>query len=199
MAPNAEAALMLARSSEKVVCADRDSVRGKLAKLPVSLLPCEAKTLAVLNRWGIRTLGELATLPETALISRLGQQGRRLQQLARGEADYLLVPEEPEFRLSEATALDSPLELLDSLLFVLSPMLEAILSKYLRKSTHSRHPATAPRVVPVPLSFSASPASLPKPATNARSPSSTPNWEGRPSGGVPCSSVIDQLTGRLEF
>jgi len=129
MAPNAEAALMLARSGEKVVCADRDSVRGKLANLPVSLLSCEAKTLAVLNRWGIRTLGELASLPETALISRLGQQCRRLQQLARGEADYLLVPEEPEFTLSETTALDSPLELLDSLLFVLSPMLEAILRK----------------------------------------------------------------------
>jgi len=129
MAPNAEAALMLARSGEKIVCADRDRVRGKLARLPVSLLPCQAKTLAVLNRWGIRTLGELATLPETALISRLGQQGRRLQQLARGEADYLLVPEEPEFTLSETTALDSPLELLDSLLFVLSPMLEEILRK----------------------------------------------------------------------
>jgi len=85
MAPNAEAALMLARSGQEVVCADRDSVRGKLARLPISLLPCEAKTLAVLNRWGIRTLGELAALPETALISRLGQQGRRLQQLARGD------------------------------------------------------------------------------------------------------------------
>ncbi len=129
MAPNAEASLMLARSTQKVVCADRDSVRGKLARLSTSQLPCEAKTLAVLNRWGIRTLGELAALPETALISRLGQGGSRLQQLARGEADHLLVPEEPEFTLSETTALDSPLELLDSLLFVLSPMLEAILRK----------------------------------------------------------------------
>ncbi len=35
----------------------------------------------------------------------------------------------PEFTLSETTALDSPLELLDSLLFILSPMLEAILRK----------------------------------------------------------------------
>jgi len=52
-----------------------------------------------------------------------------LNRSARGEADYLLMPEEPEFTPSETTALDSPLELLDSLLFVLSPMLEAILSK----------------------------------------------------------------------
>ena len=128
-APNAAAALMLARSGEKVVCADRDSMCGKLARLPVSLLPCEAKTLAVFDRWGIRTLGNLAALPEDALVSRVGQQGRRLQQLARGEADHLLVPEEPTFALSETTVLDSPLELLDSLLFILSPMLEAILRK----------------------------------------------------------------------
>ena len=133
-APNAEAALLLARGSRGVVCADRDSVRGKLARLPVSLLPCEAKTLAVLNRWGIRTLGELGALPETALISRLGQQGRRLQMLARGEAEHLLVPEEPALTLSETTALDSPVELLDSLLFVLSPMLEAILRKAINRA-----------------------------------------------------------------
>lgn len=128
-APNAEAALLLARSTNGVICADRDSVRGKLARLPVPLLPCEARLLAVLHRWGIRTLGELAALPETALVSRLGQQGHRLQRMARGEADHLLVPEEAEFTLSEHVALDSPVELLDSLLFVLSPMLERILTK----------------------------------------------------------------------
>ena len=84
---------------------------------------------AVLRRWGIRTLGELAALPETALISRLGQQGRRLQQLARGCCDHLLVPQEGEFILSETVALDTPVDLLDSLLFVLSPMLENLLRK----------------------------------------------------------------------
>ena len=129
VAPNAEAALLLARSTERAVCADRDSMRGKLARLPVSLLACDSKMQTVLRRWGIRTLGELAALPETALISRLGQQGRRLQQLARGEAEHLLVPEEAEFTLSETTTLDSPLELLDSLLFVLSPMLEALVRR----------------------------------------------------------------------
>ena len=83
-APNAEAALLLARSTEGAVCAGRDSLRGELARLPVALLPCEANTQAVLRRWGIRTLGDLADLPQDALVSRLGQQGRRLQQLARG-------------------------------------------------------------------------------------------------------------------
>lgn len=129
LAPNAEAALLLARSTRKVVCVDSDSLQAALARLPVSLLPCETKMLTVLSRWGIRTLGELGALPETALISRVGQQGLRLQQLARGQADHLLVPQEPGFTLSETVALDNPLEVLDSLLFVLSPMLETIMRK----------------------------------------------------------------------
>lgn len=128
-AHNVEAALLLARSTEGVVCADQNSLRGRLARLPVSLLPCGDKTLHTLRRWGIRTLDELAALPETALISRLGQQGRRLQQLARGEAEHLLVPEEAGFTLSETVALDTPVELMESLLFVLSPMLETALRR----------------------------------------------------------------------
>lgn len=127
--PNAEAALLLARSTRGVVSADRHSVRQQLARLRTSLLPCGGNALAVLERWGIRTLGELAALPEAALVSRLGQAGRRLQLLARGEADHLLQPEEEEFVLTATTVLDAPLEVLESLLFVLSPMLEALLRK----------------------------------------------------------------------
>lgn len=142
-APSAQAALILARSGQKILCAGYDDMRAKLAKLPVSLLPCEAKMLATLSRWGIRTLGALAALPEAALVSRLGPQGRRLQLLARGEAEHLLVPEEPEFPLSEAVALDSPVELLDSLLFILSSMLEAVL----RKARERAYALRAVRVV----------------------------------------------------
>ena len=90
--------------------------------------------LSILSRWGIRTLGQLAALPDTALVSRLGQQGRRLQSLARGEADHLLVPEDQAFTLTVMTTLDSPLEVLDSLLFILSPMLETILTKAMERA-----------------------------------------------------------------
>ncbi len=134
MAPNAEAALLLARSGSRVICADLSGLRAKLAPLSTSLLPCEPKVRALLARWGIRTLGELAALPEAALISRMGQQAQRLQQLARGEAEHLLVPEEPAFTLAETVALDAPLELLDSLFFVLSPMLEKILRRALERA-----------------------------------------------------------------
>lgn len=133
-APNAEAALLFARSGRGVVCAGANEIQHKLASLPVSLLPCEARLLNTLRRWGIRTLGELAALPRMALISRLGQHGERLQQLARGEAEHLMVPESEEFTLYEKTELDEPVELLDSLLFVISPMLEKILRKALNRA-----------------------------------------------------------------
>lgn len=128
-APDADTAVILARSTRWFVSVDPHSVRQHLSSLPIALLACDAKVTSVLNRWGIRTFGELAALPQAALVSRLGQQGARLQQLARGEAARLLVPEEPEFILSEAVTLDTPVELLESLLFVLSPMLEAILRR----------------------------------------------------------------------
>ena len=133
-AQNAEAALMLARSTHRIVTADDGNIRAKLGPLPVTLLPCDSRMLAILSRWGIRTLEQLAALPGTALASRLGQQGQRLQSLARGEAEHLLVPEEEAFALTATTALDSPVEVLDSLLFVLSPMLETVLAKAMERT-----------------------------------------------------------------
>lgn len=126
---NAEASLLLARSHRGVTCVKTNELASQLAPLPVALLGCDDATLAIFRRWGIRTLGELAALPESSLISRIGQQARRLQRLARGIEDHLLVPEEVELVLSETATLDTPLVLLDSLLFVISPMLERIMRR----------------------------------------------------------------------
>ena len=127
VAPNAEASLLLARSYTGVTRVDVQGVQAKLAPLPLSMLSLEAATLATLSRWGIRNLGELAALPETALVSRIGQQGKRLQRMSVGCEDHLLVPENPSFVLSEHVELDGPLESLEPLLFILSPMLETLL------------------------------------------------------------------------
>jgi len=132
--PNAEASLLLARSHIGVTCVQAKDLAKRLAPLPLSLLPCDDTTLTLFTRWGVRTLGELAALPEASLISRIGQQARRLQRLARGAEDHLLVPEEPDFVLSETAILDTPLVLLDSLLFVVSPMLERIMRRAIERA-----------------------------------------------------------------
>ncbi len=126
---NAEAALLLARSHTGVTCVPADELARRLSPLPIASLRCDDATTTIFRRWGIRTLGELAALPETSLISRLGQQARRLQRLARGTEDHLLIPEEADLVLAETAILDTPLVLLDSLLFVVSPMLERIMRR----------------------------------------------------------------------
>jgi len=97
-----------------------------LAPLPIAVLNLSAEHAEIFSLWGVRGLGELAALPENELIARLGQEGKRLRQMARGELPHLFVPLEPEFRLEERIELDSPVELLESLLFVTGVMLEQL-------------------------------------------------------------------------
>jgi protein ImuB len=98
-----------------------------LSPLPLTVLDLAETNAETLSQWGIHTLGMLATLPEKALIARLGQEGKRLRQLARGELPHLFMPVEPAFTLKERMELDTPVELLDSLLFVIGVMLEQLI------------------------------------------------------------------------
>jgi protein ImuB len=140
---NIDAALCLARSlgpihttktssllagwSTAVIPAGEEATA--LAPLPLSVLPLTSDNAETLARWGIFSLAGLAALPEKELIARLGQSGRRLRQLARGEATHLLVPADPPLNLEESTELDAPVELLDSLLFVLGVLLEHLIAR----------------------------------------------------------------------
>jgi protein ImuB len=97
-----------------------------LAPLPLKVLDVSSEHAETFALWGIRTLGALAALPEKELIARIGQEGRRLRQLARGELPHHFVPYEAAFELQERMELDTPVEQLDSLLFVLGVMLEQL-------------------------------------------------------------------------
>jgi protein ImuB len=112
-------------SSIKVV-ASGDEATG-LAPLPVAVLELSEMQAEIFGLWGIRTLGEVAALPEKELIARIGQDGKRLWQLARGELRHLFRPIEPVFSLEEQIELDSPVEFLDSLLFVVGVMLDQLI------------------------------------------------------------------------
>lgn len=98
-----------------------------LAALPLSVLDLPEEQAEIFTLWGIATLGMLAALPEKELISRMGQAGKRLRQVARGEAPHLFQPIEPAFTLKERMELDSPVEVLDALMFVTNLMLEQLI------------------------------------------------------------------------
>jgi protein ImuB len=98
-----------------------------LAPLPVAVLDLTETQAETFALWGIRTLEMLAALPEKELIARMGQDGKRLRQLAHGNCAHLFRPVEPAFILEEQMELDTPVELLDSLRFVIGVMLDQLI------------------------------------------------------------------------
>jgi len=98
-----------------------------LAPLPVTVLGINETQDETFRTWGIRSVAAVAALPERALISRLGQDAKRLLQLAHGTHPHLLQPIDVPFVLEEQAELDSPLDDLESLLFGLSTMLEQLI------------------------------------------------------------------------
>ncbi len=85
--------------------------------------------LATLERWGIRDLRSLVALPEVELSERLGQEGLRMRQLARGAASRTLVPVEAPAVFEEAIELEYPIVLLEPLAFLLNRLLEQICAR----------------------------------------------------------------------
>jgi protein ImuB len=126
---NFYAAIAVARAplrlSVRVIPTGEESTA--LAALPLTVLDLTEKQAETFSLWGIRTLGMLAALPEKELISRIGQAGKRLRQLARGEMPHLFQPVEPVFALAERMELDSPIEVLDALMFVVNVLLEQMI------------------------------------------------------------------------
>jgi protein ImuB len=85
--------------------------------------------LDTLERWGVRDFRTLALLPEHALASRLGEAGSQLRRLARGEGARTLVLCEPASQFEEAMELESPVETIESLSFVLNRLLEQLCAR----------------------------------------------------------------------
>ena len=72
-APTARAAWWLARAERSRFIATLPPLPKALAPLPLAVLDSEAKTLNLLRRSGLRTLGEVMGLPRDSLAKRCGQ------------------------------------------------------------------------------------------------------------------------------
>jgi protein ImuB len=100
-----------------------------LTPLPLTVLDLSEDQSETFSMWGIRTLGMLGALPEKELIARMGQSGKHLRQRSRGEMPHLFQPVEPAFTLTERMELESPVEILDALLFVVNLMLDQLIRR----------------------------------------------------------------------
>ncbi|HEY4900415.1 MAG TPA: hypothetical protein VIH91_06295 [Terriglobales bacterium] len=85
--------------------------------------------LDTLERWGVRDFRTLALLPEHALASRLGEVGTRLQRLSRGEGMRTLALCGPQVHFEEAMELESAVETVESLSFLMNRLLEQLCAR----------------------------------------------------------------------
>jgi protein ImuB len=101
------AAANVARPGQALIVSD-DRARSFLAPLPLTLLPLERDRYAELEELGVKTIGQLAGLPGSAVAERLGPDGRRAWSLAGGHniggQDGRVSPRKP------ATAIHETLE-----------------------------------------------------------------------------------------
>jgi protein ImuB len=105
-----------------------------LARAPLALLDLDAGTHAIFERWGVRTLGELAALPTPDLFERLGARGPRLQALARGEDPRPLRPQAPPERFEETAELDCGLETIEPVVAILGDLAERLCARLARRA-----------------------------------------------------------------
>jgi protein ImuB len=95
--------------------------------------PTKVGPYAVLQRWGLKTLGELAALPSADLVARLGRPARVWQAMARGEDLWPLVPMLEEERFEASLDLEWPISDLEPLSFVLTRLLEPLSTRLERR------------------------------------------------------------------
>src|SRR5579872_480814 len=139
VASNPDVALLAARGFPGVTVIPPGKEAAQLGALPLEVLfhdrlegeekKSADRLLETLDRWGIRSLHALAALPQISLSERLGQEGLRLQQLARGAASRTLVPVEAPLVFEEAIEVEHPITLLEPLAFLLNRLLEQLCAR----------------------------------------------------------------------
>jgi protein ImuB len=131
---NFHTARLKSASTRGIVVIPEGAESEALSAMPIAQLGLEQDPLETFAMWGIRTLGELAALPTTELVTRLGQDACRWQQLACGKANHTFQPIEPEISLQEFYEFETPIEQMDSLLFVGARMIDCLV---LRAAGHA--------------------------------------------------------------
>lgn len=126
LAGNPDAAVCAARGFSGVSVIPQGDEAKFLGPLPITLLAPSPELLETLERWGIRHFHALAALPPLGIAERLGTEGLRLRELARGEADRKLVPLEDPLRFEDAIELEYPIELLEPLAFLLARLVNGL-------------------------------------------------------------------------
>ena len=126
---NYHTARMKAAAHRGIAVIPEGAEASTLASLPIAALGLAEESAETFALWGIRTLGELAAVPEADLVARLGAEAREWSALARGTAPKIFQPVEPALSLEEFCEFESPVEQMDSLLFIGARMIDCLAAR----------------------------------------------------------------------
>jgi len=129
------AAMVLALARPGLTVIPSGAEADALAPLPLTVLAKYevSSLLETFKKWGLCTLGELASLPAADLVSRLGRSALAWQATSRGEDRGPLIPTLAEERFDASLDLEWPVEGLEPLSFVLTRLLEPLSTRLERR------------------------------------------------------------------
>lgn len=157
---NFDTARLKASTRRGITVIPRCEEAKALANLPIASLHIDDQALETFVMWGIRTLGELANITETDLVTRLGAKASNWRKLSQGKGEHTFQPVEPSLPLEEFCEFETPVRQVDSLLFVGSRMIDCLVARamghalslasiaiHMRlESGHSHHLAIRPAI-----------------------------------------------------
>ena len=115
-----------------------DDVPGFLARLPVDLLPMSWDNKVRLRRFGLRTIGQVASLPVGALQAQFGREGRLAWALANGADHSRLATYTQEQAVTESVVFPSPASTLHAILPAIDTLLGRAFSHPVIKGKYAR-------------------------------------------------------------
>ncbi|WP_430592800.1 DNA polymerase Y family protein [Humidisolicoccus flavus] len=115
-------------ATNNVVIAPPGSAAQLLAPLPITIFE-DASFTAVLQRLGIETLGQFASLAEDSIVQRFGESGARAHLLASGREPGPLETRVPPPDLGGSAEFEAPLDRVDQIAFAFRQESEAIVAR----------------------------------------------------------------------
>ena len=126
IASNPDAAMHAAKAEAGITVIAMGDEARKLESLDLHILSSSEEVRSSFKRWGLRTFQDLDKLPEIGVAERLGQEGVRLQQMARGKTSRPLkvLNEKPCFK--ESMEFDESIDSLEPVTFIFSRLLKQL-------------------------------------------------------------------------